>query len=247
MYLYHRYKSKKLQNIKTIDLPKWLMEALLSKAIPYGVTPSLKYLNGLMNTHQNISVRDLGAGSRKMGKNRSISDIAKYSTSNYKELLFLSRLAFFKNPESVLELGTSLGTTAVMLSNVAQKADVVSVEGCPRISDFARKNSKSYVNNNLHIVNAEFEFFLKQNNKTYDLIFIDGNHRHNATLRLFNATSDCLNPDGVIIIDDIYWSLGMHKAWNKIKNTPGFIALDLFHSGILIKGGNAYHNISLML
>jgi len=246
MYLNHRLRSEKLKHFDLASLPGWLSDALISEAQPYGVDIAMKNLNEVLQLHNKVEVVDLGAGSRRMGKKRRISDIARYSVSNYNELLFLSRTAYFKNPDFVLELGTSLGISSCMLANVVPMAKVVSVEGCPALHNFARQNANKYANDNLQLVNAEFCDFFDQNTDKYDLVIIDGNHRYDATLRLFDAALRYLTPDGCIIIDDIYWSGGMHKAWTRIKKQPGMLALDAYHSGIITTGKNACYRLKVV-
>lgn len=238
-YINHRLRAKSVKYADGADLPAWLADALLSEAQPYGVDIAMDYLDALLKMHDKVDVVDLGAGSHKMGKKRRISDIARYSVSNYSELRFLSRLAFFKNPESVLELGTSLGVSSTMLANVVPRAKVISVEGCPHMHHVAKQHSNKYGNDNLQLINAEFDDFFLQNTSKYDMVIIDGNHRYDATLRLFDAALRGLNPEGAIVIDDIYWSWGMHKAWNQIKKQPGYVFVDVYHTGIITKGNHA--------
>ena len=41
--------------------------------------------------------------------------------------------------------------------------------------------------------------------------------------------------EAVIVMDDIYWSKGMHRAWKEISGWPEVrVSLDLFHMGILL-------------
>ncbi|MGC9330963.1 MAG: O-methyltransferase [Bacteroidales bacterium] len=235
-YINHRFRVKNVKYADGADIPSWLADALLSEAQPYGVDIAMEYLEALLQMHDRVDVVDLGAGSRKMGKKRRISDIARYSVSNYNKLRFLSRIAFFKNPESVLELGTSLGVSSAMFANVVPRAKVVSVEGCPNLHNFAKQHSNKYVNDNLQLINAEFNDFFLQNTSKYDLVFIDGNHRYDATLRLFDKAATCLNNGGVIVLDDIDWSWGMQKAWNQIKKQSGYVFVDVYYAGIITKG-----------
>ncbi|MDA3820367.1 MAG: class I SAM-dependent methyltransferase [Candidatus Delongbacteria bacterium] len=245
MYIFHELSSRNLKHISVTDLPALIQETLVSKAQPYSVTKSLDYLHKLRKIHQKIEVMDLGAGSKKMSKKRSISDIATYSVSGYSELRLLARLAYFKNPTSILELGSSLGVSGIALANSAPNARVLSVEGCPNTYQYACEHIQPYLTGNLQFVNAEFESFLQNNDIMYDMISIDGNHRYDATLRLFDKASSYLNPGGVIIIDDIYWSVGMHRAWNKIKQRENYMAIDLYQSGILAKGKQGNQRIRL--
>ena len=37
-----------------------------------------------------------------------------------------------------------------------------------------------------------------------------------------------------MVVDDIRWSRGMHRAWCDLATRPGIRALDLFRMGILV-------------
>ena len=72
--------------------------------------------------------------------------------------------------------------------------------------------------------------------KAFDFIYIDGNHTYEATLKYFNLCLPKLSKNGVIIIDDIYWSKEMTKAWSVIKlKNDVTITIDIFKLGIVFK------------
>ena len=67
-----------------------------------------------------------------------------------------------------------------------------------------------------------------------DLIFIDGDHREEATIKYFELCLEVVNSDSVIIFDDIHWSSGMEKAWERIKKYSDVkLTLDLFRFGLV--------------
>ena len=69
----------------------------------------------------------------------------------------------------------------------------------------------------------------------FDFVLLDGNHSYEATVRYVNLLLSQNNPPAVIILDDIYWSKGMTKAWSEIIARPDFqLSLDLFELGILL-------------
>ena len=82
----------------------------------------------------------------------------------------------------------------------------------------------------------EFDTALeKLETNTYDLIFIDGNHKYQATMKYFHWAINHLNEDGVIIFDDIYWSKEMTKAWIEISTNDNLnLSIDFFHLGVIM-------------
>ncbi len=190
----------------------------------------------LLQNNETIEVTDLGAGSKKMGTIRKISDIAKYSAVNqkYGELLF--RLTEYFKPESILELGTSLGLSSIYLSKAAPNAEIISIEGCPNTYTFAKDLIEQHETRNTKITNSSFDtaFETSLHGKMFDLVYIDGNHTYEATLKYFNELLKITNENSVLIFDDIYWSEGMTKAWEEIKEHASVtLSIDLYKIGLL--------------
>jgi predicted O-methyltransferase YrrM len=90
--------------------------------------------------------------------------------------------------------------------------------------------------NNINVVIGNFSNTLpeKLENKTYDLIFFDGNHQKEATIDYFEQCLLHIHNDSVFIFDDINWSKGMQEAWQHIKEHPLVtISIDTFYWGIV--------------
>ncbi len=75
------------------------------------------------------------------------------------------------------------------------------------------------------------------NNKpqtAYDLIYFDGHHTKEATLKYFELLLPTAHNDSVFIFDDIHWSRGMEEAWEIIKKHPEVrVSIDTFHLGLI--------------
>ncbi|MCM4161737.1 class I SAM-dependent methyltransferase [Antarcticibacterium flavum] len=69
---------------------------------------------------------------------------------------------------------------------------------------------------------------------TTDLIYFDGNHSKEATLKYFEQLLPLAHNDSVFIFDDIHWSKGMEEAWAEIKGHPRVrVSIDSFFWGIV--------------
>lgn len=113
----------------------------------------------------------------------------------------------------------------------------MTLEGCPETVSIARENFKELGVTNIELItcniNEMLEDMLKKHGEQ-DFIFIDANHRYEALIEYFSICVNYLKGNSIIVIDDIYWSKGMEKAWSEIKEHPQITAtIDIFHLGII--------------
>jgi len=235
-YLQYRLNAKDEHSIHSPFVFKLYTEVITNKDGYYAFDELNKIRKQLANNQQSIEVVDLGAGSKKMTSIRKIADIAKYSVAQkkYSELLF--RLTNYFKPETVLELGTSLGLSALYMAQASPKTAIISVEGCPNTHGFAQKLITSSGIKNIEAVNQSFDdaFATTLQHKKFDLVYIDGNHKYEATLKYFNELLKSTNENSVLIFDDIYWTPDMTKAWEEIKANPAVtLSIDLYKVGLV--------------
>jgi predicted O-methyltransferase YrrM len=206
------------------------------------------YRKSLLNNNNSIEVTDFGAGSRVFKTNkRQIAAIAKTAGISVKRAQLLFRIVNYFQPETILEIGTSLGlaTTALSLGN--KNASIISVEGCANTIEVSKIQSSKFQVANVAFVNSEFSEFLKklenpssldsemvQQSSNFKLVYIDGNHTKKATLSYFELLLPTITNDTVWIFDDIHWSKEMEAAWETIKKHPKVkVTIDTFQWGIV--------------
>ena len=177
----------------------------------------------------------MGAGSRIFKSNkRQVSKIATHVGASPSEVKLLFRLANYLKPNSLLELGTSLGLGTQPLALGASESRITTVEGCPNTAAKALKAFKSFGLENIEIKTLSFESYLEENSAVFDLVYIDGNHAKTPLLAYFNQLKSHTNNDSCIIIDDLYWSPEMKEAWNEIvEDTDVTVSIDLFKMGLV--------------
>lgn len=191
------------------------------------------------NSTEKITMMDFGAGSSKNNnKILKVSFIASnfLNKKKYSQLLF--RLIRKFKPESIIELGTSLGVTTAYLAIANQNSKVISMEACPNTSAFAKKGFYQLGLNNIEVVEGNlditFPALINKLNEV-DFIFFNANHRKEATLNYFNIALEKAHKNTIFIFDDIYWSKGMMETWAEIKNNPQVkVTIDLFEIGIVL-------------
>ncbi len=193
----------------------------------------------LLNNNTVLEVEDLGAGSTVDKKNkRSISSIAKNAAKPEKFGQLLFRMIKHYQPETILELGTSLGITTSYLSLAKPDAKLITMEGSKEIAGMGRQNFTTSGLKNVELIEGNFDDTLSSvvsGLSSVDFAFIDGNHRQQPTERYFQELLTKTNNDSILVFDDIHWSAEMEAAWGTIKkNAVVTCSIDLFFIGIVL-------------
>jgi len=194
--------------------------------------------NQLLADDRMITVTDLGAGSHvNNNKQKRVGDIAKNALKPPRLAQLLYRLAADARPDNIIELGTCLGTTSVYLQKAAPKAKVYTLEGCPQTAGVAAETFEKTGTGNINLVVGNFDDTLHDvidSLDKLDFVFVDGNHRKDATLEYFEWCLPKVHEGTVLIFDDIYWSEGMKEAWEQIKAHPQVtVTVDFFWIGLV--------------
>ena len=192
----------------------------------------------LSNDETVLTIEDFGAGSFSNKKNnQTVSAIAKNSAKPKKSGQLLFRMVKDYQPETILELGTSLGITTSYLSLAKPAAKLITMEGAGEVAAIAKKNFNATGISNIRIEQGNFDNTLPaviRGLRTVDFAFIDGNHRREPTERYFQELLPKTNNDSILIFDDIHWSQEMEQAWETIKAHPQVrCTVDLFFTGIV--------------
>jgi predicted O-methyltransferase YrrM len=250
-YLKHRITSKSRHGTHSPFVYKLVDEVIydFKSKIDYdGIEQQRKKL---LNDDSIITVTDLGAGSH-LNKNRkkAVKVIAKNALKTPRLAQLIYRLAKDNQPESIIELGTCLGITTAYLSKAAPSSEVITIEGCPETAKVAHQNFMDLELDNIELRVGNFDILfpelVKEQNKL-DFVYIDGNHRKDATLNYFKWCLPRVHEGSLLIFDDIYWSEGMKEAWEEIKEHPDVtVTVDLFWIGLVyFKKGQAKENFKI--
>jgi predicted O-methyltransferase YrrM len=191
----------------------------------------------LRDNHK-LSIQDLGAGSTiDANIKRSIKSIAKKGITPVQDSMLLHRIIAYLNLEHLLELGTSLGINTLYLATNPSVQKVFTIEGCLETANVAEQSFQGMSKDKINLIkgnidNAFSEIAFQTNQ--LDFIFIDANHTYEATKNYYNSCKRFINEDSVMVLDDIYWSEDMLKAWEEIKSDVEVtLSIDLYDMGII--------------
>jgi predicted O-methyltransferase YrrM len=197
-----------------------------------------KERESLLSDNSKIQVEDLGAGSRASnGTQRSIHSIAKNALAPASQAQALFKIVEHFKPKNIVELGTSLGLTTCYLAEGSKKSRIFTIEGSQTIAQKANQLFAKRKLQNIESIVGNFDEKLPElisKLDSIDLAYLDGNHRYEPTINYVEMILQKCNEDSIIILDDIYWSKEMTRAWNELKNDNRFsISLDYYHFGVL--------------
>ena len=192
----------------------------------------------LLKDKRKLRIEDFGAGSRKRNKpERTVSELACHALKPKKYAQLLFRLVKQYKPQTILELGTSLGITTSYLSKAAPSSRIITIEGSKAIAAVAAENFSKLRLNNIRQETGNFDDRLSsvvQQLSSIDLAYLDGNHRYEPTLRYFTQLLPALHNDSILVFDDIHWSEEMEQAWRQIQHHPAVKGtIDIFFLGFV--------------
>jgi predicted O-methyltransferase YrrM len=183
-----------------------------------------------------LKVPDFGAGSALKGvvsgqwsivskeKKTTVGQLTRGSSISSKWGLLLYCLVRKFKPGDCLELGTCLGISGAYIAAALKEnksGKLATIEASEEISKLAENNFKTLgLNNQVHIFTGAFEKMLGPAlylSRGVSFVFIDGHHDYAATLNYFKSLLPYLKRPAVLVFDDIFWSVGMQKAWKEIE------------------------------
>lgn len=149
----------------------------------------------------------------------------------------------------ILELGACAGISGGYLASIATCDEFITIEASEDLVALARSSLASAGVRNATVINGLFDDVLDVclptlENRGVDLAWIDGQHESVATLRFMSRILPVMNPQGIMLFDDIYWSEDMLRAWKKIEACSDFsdtVNFGICGAAVVAKAGNVAH------
>jgi predicted O-methyltransferase YrrM len=189
----------------------------------------------LQSSQECVEIPDFGAGSPDSGPRTSstavmTTEVIADACRNYSKSPAWAALLFHltrrMRPEKCIELGTCLGISAAYQGAALQMNGtgiLVTLEGAPSFASRAMQNLQSLgLNDRVRVVSGPFHDTLAGvlNEGSVDYAYIDGHHDEEATVKYFDQFLPHLSHRATLVFDDIAWSAGMARAWDRIRRHP---------------------------
>lgn len=237
-YLWHWLTAVNEHSLHSPFLYNLYTKTIKKKAVSEDFNAIEQVRDQLIHAKDKISVNQLGANSRVNNQLvRPVSAIARKGITPAKINKLLFKLINDFECKNIIELGTSFGiNTMYMATN--PHVNVHSFEGCLNTAAIAQKQFDKLGYSNIKIIIGNIDEtlpqFIHQSMAKIDLVFMDANHLLEPTLNYFNQLLKLCHNQSIIILDDIYWSAEMTKAWEKLKSHPQVTtSVDLYDLGLL--------------
>jgi predicted O-methyltransferase YrrM len=199
---------------------------------------------------RDVEIVDFGAGSgsnREPGRivHAGLGAICRGTSRRPASGLLLMKLLRAFQPETAIELGTSVGISAAYQAaamQLNQRGRLITLEGAPAVASIAASNlAKLGLSERAEVVVGRFVDTLPgvlDRIGPIDFAFIDGHHDFAATLEYFDSIKPSLSDSAVVMFDDIAWSSGMAAAWKKIVADPQVgLVVNIFSMGLCVLNG----------
>jgi predicted O-methyltransferase YrrM len=233
------YLSVKFSGKNYNDFIKKMLDSMLDKQIrPANQHQIEQVRNQLRGTPELIELENYGAGSYlNPVMEMSVKDIAENALSKPWQCRILYRLAKETGSKTIFELGSSLGISTSYLASLNHGTKVYTFEGSNLLSQYANVVFSSLNLSNIEMIEGNFDLTIPptlEKISAVDFSFIDGNHTYESTIRYFNWILKKSTDRSVIVMDDIYWSPEMNKAWKEVMAHPMIKAsIDFYKFGVL--------------
>jgi len=148
---------------------------------------------------------------------------------------------------AILELGSCVGISTAYLASAASHPRLITIDGSPATVVIAQETVAPFSDRVL-VMHSSFDSGLPRALAQFgdeglpvDLAFIDGHHQEAPTLHYVRTILPHLSQGALIVLDDIYLSLGMRRAWAELSAMRGVsAAVNTGRFGLLVwEGGMA--------
>jgi predicted O-methyltransferase YrrM len=156
--------------------------------------------------------------------------------------MFLHLCARAVGAETICEVGTAAGISGSYLALAPSCRRLYGLEGSAARLDLARATFAACgIEAKVCLILGAFEETLPRlvaQDVRINLAYIDGDHRRQPTLDVFETLLGQLRPGAMVIFDDIRWSAEMFETWLELREWRGFSdTVDLGRMGLGIWTG----------
>ncbi|MFC4652040.1 O-methyltransferase [Lactococcus nasutitermitis] len=164
-------------------------------------------------------------------------------------------------PKKILEIGTAIGFSALVMAEAAPNSKVTTIERNPEMAELAKENfAKFDKKNQIKLLEGDASEFLTELSETYDVVFMDS--AKSKYVEFLPQVLTNLSENGIIVMDDIFQSgeillpieqikrnqraleRGLRKLFDEVLANPAYLStiLPLGDGLLMIKKSSVMKN-----
>ncbi|GKS59288.1 hypothetical protein YTPLAS18_28150 [Nitrospira sp.] len=169
---------------------------------------------------------------------RTLDEVAWISSVQPVWGAFLMLCAEASGAKTILELGGATGISGCYLASSPRCRRFVTIEGSSsraKLATYHLATIAPYAEVVVDSFHHALDKLLPRLTDSLDLVYVDGSKSLRENVVLFDRISPHVNPGGVIIFDDIYWSTEMGQLWRRLCTTRGIAhAVNVGRMGVCV-------------
>ncbi len=137
-----------------------------------------------------------------------LEEMETYAEKNHVPIIqrevaqFIRVLLKMEKPKNILEIGTAIGYSAIVMADVSMSSNITSIERREDMIEIAKSNiEKRGFTDRINIIQGEAEEVLEGLDEKYDFIFLDASKGHYR--EFFDSSIKLLKPGGIILWDNV--------------------------------------------
>lgn len=138
-----------------------------------------------------------------------LAEVLKFAKENnipvipHETVIYFQMLLSLLQPKRILEIGTAIGFSALVMAQEVPNAEIVTIDRNPEMIELAKKNLVKYDQRNQIILKeGDAADILKELSGSFDVIFMDS--AKSKYIEFLPIALDLLSENGVILMDDIF-------------------------------------------
>ena len=141
-------------------------------------------------------------------KDSKLLELEKYAKENHVPIIeaevanFLNVIVSLQKPKRILELGTAIGYSSIIMNLAYRDAKIITLEKNKKMVEIAKKNIMDFeFSDSVDVVQCDAYEYLLDCDEKFDMIFIDA--AKGQYLKYFEESMKLLNDKGIIVCDNV--------------------------------------------
>lgn len=142
------------------------------------------------------------------GRNELLVELEKFAKEHRVPIIepetgqFIRTLIGIIKPKKILEIGTAIGYSALLMADSNDEVEIITVERDEKMKDIAIRNIESSIYaDRIELMYGDANEVLNEVTEEFDMVFIDA--AKGQYKKFFDKSLELLSEDGVIISDNV--------------------------------------------